>query len=441
MEINDKRALFRFVMPVALENFSSVLIAMVLSAIIGTISYSALAATSTANLVITLYSSLFSLLTVGSAVITARLVGANDRAEASRTVEQTIFLTIVLSLALMVLSLALASPLMRLLMPNAEDQLYHESVRYFRVTSLCVPGMMIYCVLVSVLRASGDARMPLIITTIVNLVQIGSAYLFIVVLRWGVLGAALPTVLCRTVGGALSLAVVLKVRQGFHVQFRKVFRPHRPTLLRIVRVGLPTTLESCFVQIGYIIANSLAVGLGTQAATIYQIANNLQSFANVPMTVGGAIATTFIGQSLGAGHHQEARRNGYRILLYILPVVGVLYVLMATLSPWLAPLYSSDAAVVSGTVAAMWVLMGFALPALSINVIDPCLRVGGDVRFVMLETLVGVWLARLPLSWLLAYQLNMGINGIYLANILSLVVRAMIGQARYASGKWLYKKV
>lgn len=97
MEINDKRALFRFVMPVALENFSSVLIAMVLSAIIGTISYSALAATSTANLVITLYSSLFSLLTVGSAVITARLVGANDRAEASRTVEQTIFLTIVLS--------------------------------------------------------------------------------------------------------------------------------------------------------------------------------------------------------------------------------------------------------------------------------------------------------------------------------------------------------
>ena len=195
------------------------------------------------------------------------------------------------------------------------------------------------------------------------------------------------------------------------------------------------------MQIGYIIANSLAVGLGTQAATVYQIANNLQSFANVPMTVGGAIATTFIGQSLGAGHHQEARRNGYRILLYILPVVGVLYVLMATLSPWLAPLYSGDAAVVSGTVAAMWVLMGFALPALSINVIDPCLRVGGDVRFVMLETLVGVWLARLPLSWLLAYQLDMGINGIYLANILSLVVRAVLGQVRYAGGKWLYKKV
>ena len=75
--------------------------------------------------------------------------------------------------------------------------------------------------------------------------------------------------------------------------------------------------------------------------------------------------------------------------------------------------------------------------------VHKCSGASGEGIFgmFMLETLVGVWLARLPLSWLLAYQLNMGINGIYLANILSLVVRAMIGQARYASGKWLYKKV
>ena len=207
MRVGTKHEMARFVIPVTLENMVTVLIGIVFSTLMGRISSSALAATNTANLIIGFYVSAFSLLSVGSAVLTARLVGAQETADASRTVEQSILLTTVLSAVLAVISMLVAAPLMRLSMPKADAQLFSEAVRYFRVVSLSIPGFMLWNVLMSVLRASGNSRAPLATAFVVNLSQILFAYLFIVAFPMNVLGAALSFVLCRTIGGAMALAV------------------------------------------------------------------------------------------------------------------------------------------------------------------------------------------------------------------------------------------
>lgn len=441
MEMDHRHALLRFVLPVTAENVGTMLIGIVFSALIGGISSSSLSAISTANLVITLYTALLSLVSIGSAVLTAQLVGARQAKEASVAIEQSILLTLGMGAVLTVFSLACASPVMRLLMPTAERSLLDEAVSYFRVCSLSLIPLMLYTVLSGVLRASGNSRAPFVITTAQNLFQILFAFLFIRLFRWEVLGAGAAMVLCRLIGGAMSLLITLKSRSFFHVRLRACLVPHLPTVRRIVRIGIPAALEALFVQIGYLLANSLVVGLGTQQATIYNVANSLQSFANITNSIGSAIAATFVGQYLGAKRYPEAKRFGYRLVLVTFPTILVLYLIMALLSPYLAPLYTSDAAVVSGAVTSLWVLIGFAIPAQSINVIDPALRSGGDGKFVMIETMAGVWLVRLPLSWLLAYHFEMGVTGIYVANILACLVRMICGQIRYFTGKWMYKRV
>lgn len=114
---------------------------------------------------------------------------------------------------------------------------------------------------------------------------------------------------------------------------------------------------------------------------------------------------------------------------------------MAFLGRPLAGLYSDDPAVIKGTVTAMWVLMGFALPAMVINAIDPCLRAGGDVKWVMIQTFIGVWVVRLPLTYLMGYVFKMGVAGVYIANTLGLIARAVIGLVRFSRDKWMYKRV
>lgn len=441
MRAETEHQVARFVIPVTLENMVTVLIGIVFSTLMGRISSSALAATNTANLIVSLYVSAFSLLSVGSSVLTARLIGARETRDASRTVEQSILMTAVLSVALTALSMLAATPLMRLSMPKADAQLFSEAVRYFRVVSLSIPGFMLWNVLMSVLRASGNSRAPLATAFVVNLSQILFAYLFIVAFPMNVLGAALSFVLCRTIGGAMALFLAMRSHESFHVRARDILRPHGETIRRIVKIGLPTTFEQTFIQIGYIIANALVVGLGTAQATVYNVANSLNSFANIPLSISAALATTFVGQLIGAQRQREAKRFGTGLLFTFLPIGLGLYLVIALLSLRLAPLYTNDPGVISGAKSALWLLVWYAVPVASVNVVDPCLRAGGDVKFVMFQTFVGVWLVRLPLTWLFGYAFGMGISGVYLANILGLSCRAAIGLFRYGREKWMYKKV
>ncbi|MGI6239847.1 MAG: MATE family efflux transporter [Christensenellales bacterium] len=441
MRGDSKHAVMRFVIPVTLENIVLVLTGIIISTFLGHISPSALAATSSANLIINLYIALFSVLITGSAVLIARLIGAREVREASRTVEQSILLTSVLSIFFMLVSVLFANHLIRAAIPRADTQLYTESVRYFRIISLSIPFAMLRYVLMSVLRASGNSRGPLITAFAVNGSQILFAALFIKLFKLKMLGAALAYVSCQTVGFAMTLLLVFHSHGSFHVNIRNLARPHGPTIRRILRIGLPTSLEQTCVQIGYIVANALVVGLGTSQATIYNIANSINSFPGIPHAIAAAVSTTFVGQSLGAGKPQEAKRFGLRVLTFCAPIVLVLYVLFALLSPALAPLYTDDADVMRGVVKASWVLVGISLPSIGVNTLDPSLRVGGDAKFVMIQTILGVWIVRLPLTYLLGYALGMGITGVYLANIISLSFRSVLGFIRYRGGKWLYRRV
>jgi Na+-driven multidrug efflux pump len=89
----------------------------------------------------------------------------------------------------------------------------------------------------------------------------------------------------------------------------------------------------------------------------------------------------------------------------------------------------------------MWVILFVNAAGISINAIDPQLRAGGDVRFVMVLTLSAVWLIRLPLTWLFCFHWDMGVFGIFFANGISLWVRAALGLIRWSGKKWMYKKV
>lgn len=441
MDNSGKRSVIRFMLPVALETLGSVLIGMVFSSLIGNISKSALAAISTANIVVNFYASALSLLSVGAAVLTARMIGARENAEASRTIEQSLLLTLIFSLTLTLLSLTLAHPIMKLIMPTVEAQLLGEAVTYFRVNSISLPFLFLYTMLITVLRASGNSRAPFFITITQSLVQVIVAYLFINLIPLDVIGAGLSMVVSRIVGAALSLIVVLRTHSVFFVQPRNILKPNKSIIKRLIRLGVPASIESCFVQFGYLLANSLTMGLGTHQAAVYSIANTLQTFANTPQTINSVLCTSFVGQYLGAKDTRSAKRFGYKVLAIGLPACVGLYLVTCLLTPTLAALYTSDAAIASSVGTCMWILILYAPPAVSINTVDPSLRAGGDVKFVLAETLVGVWLVRLPLSWLLAYHFKQGVYGIYIANIVSLYVRAGCGLFRYVSGKWMYKRV
>lgn len=441
MNIDQKRAVSIFIYPLIIQQLAVTILNMVYSSVVGTISKSALAATSTVGQVITIYSSLFSLVSIGGTVLTARMIGAHEYRDAGRTIEQSLFMTLVYSAIVTVFSITMANPLMNLLIPNADPVMLREAVNYLRQSSITLPFLYLHTIITGILQSSGNSRTNMYINIIMYISLVAFAIIFIKWCDLGITGASLTLGLFRVVGAVLAIFSLLRSHASFIINIKNVLKPDLQIIKRMLRLGLPASAESLFVQLGYLLANTLVMGLGVHQAAIYSVANTIQGFANMPQGIVSAATSTFVGQYLGAKRYDDAKKFVRQSLMIGVPIILALYLIMNLVSPWVTPLYTSDPEVAKEASRMLWILFLFAIPGQFINNVDPALRSGGDIKYVLCETMTGVWLVRLPLSWLLAYHFDMGVVGIYLANIISLYVRATIGFVRYLSGKWMYKRV
>ncbi|MBQ4227930.1 MAG: hypothetical protein II697_06965, partial [Clostridia bacterium] len=162
----------RFVLPVVAENAFTALVSLVYSAITGALGPGSLAAANTGNQAMNVISALFAMISTGCAILTARLVGRKDTEGASRTAEQTLFITPVLSVVLSALLILLVTPTMRLLMPGAQGDFLREGTVYYRAVLFSVPALVVTNACAGLLRAAGQSKIALISTVLSNLVQL-----------------------------------------------------------------------------------------------------------------------------------------------------------------------------------------------------------------------------------------------------------------------------
>lgn len=437
----DKNPTLRFTLPVMLENTLTIFIGLAFSRIISTISGSALAATGMANTVMAVVFSAFTLVTTGAAVLVSRQIGAGDGPAAADSIEQGTFLSLVISCAMTALCILTAPQLMRLLMPTAEDALFGEAVRYYCVLMLSLPAYVLHTMLSSACRSTGDSRSPMIVALLMNVSQIAFAYLFIDVLPLEELGAGLAYVCCRLLGAALMLRALMHNHRFFVLRIRRMLRPHWDTIRRILRIGLPISVESLFVQVGYMLANSMSISLGTFESGVYQIINTLNNFITLPQGICQAVSLSAVGRLLGAQNLRGAKRTGRLIwaagILSSLLLGGAVLLLRYPLTD----LYTSDPLAVEASSELIWILLIMDVAGVSINAIDAQLRAGGDVRYVMVVTLTAVWIIRLPLTYLFCFVMDLGVLGIYLANTISLYYRAILGFVRHCGKRWMTRRI
>lgn len=441
MKNEDMNQMIRFAVPVALENLFTQIIALLIPALIGGISGSALAGTGMGNTVVSLLNAIFAILTIGGAVLLARSIGAKNWEDASHMAEQSVLLTLLMSAALAVSLWLGAARVMRLLMPTAEEGMLQEAVLYFRYMMISFPAMMIYTVGAALLRAAGNTKEPMVVTIVLNIVTVALAALLIRGSGLGMDGAGIAYVLARFIAAALTVLMLIRYQGSFRFRIKKFLKPHLPTWKRIFRIGVPASLEATLVQGGYLLGNTMTVGLGALPATVYQIINTFYNFAAYPQNIASPLIVSFIGKKLGAGQEKEAKRTAQIIYFSGMGVTVVLASVIMLLTGRLSTLYSSDPWVLEECRKLAWLVLALNILAMSINGMDPGLKAGGDGNFVMTYTILGVWLVRVPLTWLFCYQMDMGVLGVFLANIVSLVSRSVIGQIRFYSGKWIHKNV
>ena len=333
-----------------------------------------------------------------------------------------------------------------------EPEVQRNALDYWRPRMLGAPlGVALWAVL-GFFNGISRPRVTVMTTALVGIVNAALNQLFIFELGWGVAGAAWATNVSMLAGAAFALAIFLRQELRREYKTHLTWRPDAGTLWREFRLGLPMGAMYAADIFGMALFSLMQVRLSQVEGATTQIVVMLTSIAYLP-GVGLALAgTTLVGQSIGAGDRDWARRLGNAVIVITMSYMGAVGVLLAAAGPWLMPAFVGEADpqgadVVRLGVALLWIAAGYQLfDGLNLGA-GFALRGAGDVRFPAVIFFALSWGVFVPLAHMLSFepgagwvdllpQFGLGAVGGWLALLIYVVLLGGALYLRWRSGQW-----
>lgn len=435
-----RRRIFSMVWPATVENVLQMLVGIVATGMVGKISAEAVAAVGLSTRITQIVWGLFSAIGTGATVLIARAFGANNRPAAKRTAEQAMLLAVGLVAIMTIIIWSRARSLLVLLF-NPEDQLLLQSAYTFlRLAVWGMPFMAVMQVVGAIMRGAGNTKTPMQIAFIVNIINVVANYVLIYGVfgspALGMPGAAVAMIISQFVGAVLALYAITRPLASVQLNLRQKIATDTQEMRHILGIGIPAAFEHLFWQFATIIMMGLIVTFGTNALAAHQLGLNAESLSYMPSAGFGIAATAFVGQSLGAGRLDLAKRyvkeiNKWGIVLTV--VTGGMLLLIPT---QIMSLLTNDAEVIELGAIYLRLMGSVQIPQLIAGILNGAMRGGGDTKAPMYIGGIGLWGIRIPFSFIFGQYLQMGITGVWLAMTLDLLVRFLLTLLRYRSGKW-----
>ncbi len=338
-------------------------------------------------------------LAMGITVLLGQKIGEGNEKQAGKVIGTGICMFGVLAAALTVILMGVAVPLSRLM--HAPEHAFAATVDYVRICSAGTAFIIAFNVLGSVFRGIGDSRMPLITVAIACVVNIAGDLLLVAGFGMGAAGAALATVAAQAVSVLLSLLIIARRKLPFRFT-RKDVGFNRPIVSNILRIGAPMALQELLVGISFLVVTAIVNALGLIESAGVGVAEKLCGFIMLVPSAYMQSMSAFVAQNIGAGKPERARKA----LVYGIGTSLLAGVFIGYLSFFhgdiLASIFAKDAQVIA---AAADYLRAYAIDCLLTSFLFCFIGYFsglGKTLFVMAQGLVGAFLVRIPVSFMMS---------------------------------------
>lgn len=376
------------------------------------------------------YIGVFTAISTALSVFLSRAVGAKQLERGRSSVWHGFVLAFLFGLITSLISVLGAIPLLHMM--GAYGELETTALPYFRVVLGISPLIALFTAQASAFRAIGDTRTPLRIGLEMNILHVAFDYILIFGIGsfhgLGLTGAAIAMVLARLYAltrlwtksydvAAISLSMKdLKLSASF--------------IWSMIRFAVPAALERLSMRFGQVIYFGLIVRMGVDVYATHNIAGSLTTFAS---TIGSGFATAAsatIGQAIGSGYQEEI--GAYRHWTYIQAAVSMTLVtaLLCLLSPWVGLLFTHN----SDVIHLLFIILAidtFSQPFLASSLVDTsAIQAGGNTKYPMIVTTVGIWGVRTLGVYIFAWHFGFGLPAVWVSIAVDNALRAILF-ARY----------
>ncbi len=337
------KKLLIFALPLMLSNFLQQLYntadLLIVGRFIGTEAQAAVGATgSLSNMLI----GFFIGLSTGCAVVVAQMYGAEDEDGLYRMVHSSMSIALVSGVVLSVAGFFLSTPLLRLM--NTPEEILADASVYLRIFFAGSIPSLLYNMGAGILRSVGDSKRPFYFLAVSSITNILLDLLFIAVFGWGVVGAAWATVISHIIAAVLVMMSLSKTDESYKLYLRDIAF-HGPVGKRALKIGVPTGLQSVLISGSNVIIQTAVNGFGTLAVAGYAAAGRIDGFVWVTLNAVALAAMTFMGQNIGAGKIERAKKGLRQAIVLVVIVSGGLGAFFLIFAGPLAALFNPDPAV------------------------------------------------------------------------------------------------
>lgn len=380
--------------------------------------HQSLAAVSSTGALINLIVNIFIGLSIGTNVIVARHIGANEQEEISKTVHTAMMLSIVGGLILSVFGIIAAKPMLQWM--DTPDDVIDLSSLYLRIYFMGMTASLIYNYGASILRAKGDTKRPLYYLALAGVVNVILNLILVIIFQMGVAGVGIATVVSQIISAILIFICLMNEREGMQLRIRDM-RIDFKKFVEILKIGLPAGIQGCVFSLSNVVIQASVNSFGSTVMAGNGAAQNIEGFVYMGMNTFYQSCLTFTGQNLGAKKIDRVKKTLLTCQFLVIATGLVLGIGAWYFGDVLLSVYSDDPQVIAaGIVRLGYVSKTYFLCGI-MDVMVGCLRGLGYSIFPMIVSLIGacglrlIWLATVfmvyhtidivyisyPLSWII----------------------------------------
>lgn len=428
---------YSFAMPMLIGSLFQQLYNTADSIIVGRfIGKEAMAAVSGANPIMFLLVAALMGVSLGFSILVSQFYGSGDLKKVKATIDTTYILLFIGSILISILGIVFGGPMLKLM--NTPESVFAQSKLYLTIIFSGILFSAGYNSVSAILRGLGDSVTPLYFLIIATILNIVLDLTFIVVLRMGVEGVALATIMAQAVSFIISIIYlnkkheVLKFKIKGIVYDNKIFKDG-------LRLGLPSGIQQMLFSIGNMTLQFLVNSYGTSAMAAFGAGLRIENFISLPIMNLGSAVSTFVAQNIGAGENERVKKGIRESIKMTLVLAVTVIALILLFRENLIALFNTDKDVIKIGSSYLFIIGPFFLFIGTSFVLSSAMKGAGDSMFALISSIVSLWLGRLPASYMLSKFF--GTDGIWMGIPFGWTLGLIVTVIYYKKGYWKTKAI
>ena len=437
---NIRRRLFKLAAPIFIETLLIMMLGAVDVIMLSRHSDNSVAAVGVVNQIIVLTFLIFEVINLGTSVLCSQYLGAKMHKNVVQVVGVSLLMNLVVGVSVSLFLFGMNETILQWM--GLTPELMKDGTDYMRIVGAFAFFQAISLTLSASLRSANKAIYPMMVTVVVNILNIIGNYTLIFgefgFPEMGVEGAAISTAFSR--GVSMVILFVILFRKHIRKFPLAYFRPFPfKELKNLLKVGLPSAGEQLSYSSSQVVITYFINVLGTEALAARTYSVNIIMFSFlfcIAIAQGGAIC---IGHLIGEKRPHAAFLLGKYVMKKSVLITVCLSLITALMGPFIFGWLTTNEQIIrmGVTILAIDVILEIGRP---INIFATnALRAAGDVNYPFYLGLVVMWSVAVGCGYLFGIHWGWGLAGMWVAFLLDENIRGIVFVRRWYGMKWVKK--